>query len=149
VARCVRQDTTAVDGVIVAGCYFYGDGFDYYLLAPFEYLPINLANPFLSFEQLQKAWFDWSEQFATAMVLGKVQGDLNKGPLVDKQFEHDGVTFILPAPSMGKTSEFYAAGRPRQNTTGLERCPPVATTFPDLNKQEWTVFRAAQRGRHQ
>jgi hypothetical protein len=77
------------------------------------------------------------------MVQGKLQGDLNKGPLIDKQFENDGVTFILPAPSMGKASEFYAAGRPRQNTTGLERCPPVATTFPDLNKQEWTVFRAA------
>jgi hypothetical protein len=143
VARRVRQDTTAVDGVIVAGCYFYGDGSDYRFLTPFEYLPINLANPFPSFDQLQKAWSDWSEQFATAIVLGKLQGDLNKGPLIDKQFEYDGVTFILPAPSMGQTSEFYAAGRPRQNTTGLESCPPVATTFPDLSKQEWTVFRAA------
>jgi hypothetical protein len=143
VTRRVRQDTTAVDGVIVTGCYFYGDGFDYYLHAPFEYLSINLADPFLSFDELQKAWCDWSEQFATATVQGKLQGDLNKGPLIDKQFEHDGVTFILPAPSMGKASEFYATGRPRQDTTGLERCPPVATTFPDLNKQEWTVFREA------
>jgi hypothetical protein len=52
VARRVRQDTTAIDGVIVEGRYFYGDGFDYYLLAPFEYVPINLANPFSSFDQL-------------------------------------------------------------------------------------------------
>ena len=35
------------------------------------------------------------------------------------------------------------AGRPRQNTSGLERCPPVAITFPDLTEREWTAFRAA------
>jgi hypothetical protein len=143
VARRIRQDTSATDGVIVAGCYFYGDGFDYYFLPPFEYLPINLANPFSSFEQLQKAWNEWAERFATAMVRGTLQGDLNKGPQIDKQFDYEGVTFILPAPSMGQSSEFYAVGRPRQNTSGFECCPPVATTFPALTEREWNAFRAA------
>lgn len=143
VARRVRQDTSAIDGVVIAGCYFYGDGFDYYFLPPFEYVPINLANPFYSFEQLQKAWNGWAKQFATAMVRGTLQGDLNKGPQIDKQFDCEGVTFILPAPSMGQASEFYVAGRPRQNTSGLDRSPPVATTFPALTEREWTAFRAA------
>jgi hypothetical protein len=67
VARRVRQDTSAIDGIVVAGCYFYGDGFDYCLLPPFEYIPIKLANPFSSFDQLQKAWNEWAERFATAM----------------------------------------------------------------------------------
>jgi hypothetical protein len=141
VARRVRQDTSAIDGVVIAGCYFYGDGFDYYFLPPFEYVPINLANPFYSFEQLQKAWNGWAKQFATAMVRGTIQGDLNKGPQIDKQFDCEGVTFILPAPSMGQASEFYVAGRPRQNTSGLDRCPPVATTFPAFTEREWTAFR--------
>src|SRR5271165_384994 len=66
-----------------------------------------------------------------------------KGPLIDKQFEYDGVTFILPAPSMGHTSEFFVTRRPRQNTSELQSCPPLATTIPDLSEHEWTVFRAA------
>jgi hypothetical protein len=143
VARRIRQDTSAIDGVIVAGCYFYGDGFDYCLLPPFEYVPINLANPFSSFDQLRRAWNEWAERFATAMVQGRLEGDLTKGPQIDKQFDYEGVTFILPAPSMGQSSEFYVAGRPRQNTSDLERCPPVGITFPDLTEREWTAFRAA------
>jgi hypothetical protein len=128
---------------IDAGCYFYGDGFDYYLLTSFEYVPINLANRFSSFEQLQKAWNEWAEQFATAMVRGTLGGDLNKAPQIDKQFDYEGVTFILPAPSMRKSSDIYVAGRPRKNTSDLERCPPIATTFPDLTEREWIAFRVA------
>jgi hypothetical protein len=76
-------------------------------------------------------------------VQGRLEGELIKGPQIDKQFDYEGMTFILPAPSMGQSSEFYVAGRPRQNTSGLERCPPVATTFPKLSKQEWAAFRTA------
>ncbi len=116
-ARRVRQDTSAIDGVIVAECYFYGDGFDYCLLTSFEYVPINLANPFSSFDQLQKAWNEWANRFATAMVQGRLEGDLTKGSQIDKQFDYEGVTFVLPTASTGQSSEFYVAVRPRQNTS--------------------------------
>jgi hypothetical protein len=56
IARRVRNDTTAIDGIIVAGCYFHTDGFDSYFLCPFEYVPINILSPFSSLDRLEHAW---------------------------------------------------------------------------------------------
>jgi len=143
IGRRVRQDTSAIDGIIVAGCYFHADGFDSFLLQPFKYLPINLGSPFPSLNRLQSAWFDFAERFAAQTVRGTLEGELHKGPLIDKQFDYGNVTYILPAPSMGHSSGFYVGGRPRRNTSGVDRCPTVAVTFPALTRQEWCQFRRA------
>ena len=143
IARRVRNDTSAIDGIIVAGCYFHTDGFDSYFLCPFEYVPINILSPFSSLDRLEHAWNDHTEQFMTAAVLGTLDVTLSKGPVIDKRFDLDGVTYLLPAPRMGRRSEFYVAGRPRQNTSGVNHCPPVAITFPALTRREWNLFRQA------
>lgn len=143
VAHRVRNDTSAIDGVVVSGCYFYSDGFDSFFLWPMHYVPINLGYPFPSYDKLHGAWTAYAEKFMTELVLGQMAPDALKGPVVDTQFEVDEVTYVLPAPPMGAKSAFFANGRPRKNSTGLTSCPPVAVTFPDMSRSEWTAFRQA------
>jgi hypothetical protein len=143
VAHRVRNDTKEIDGVVVAGCYFYSDGFDSYFLWPIDYIPINLHFPFASYERLRNSWNDYSQEFMTAIMQGRMGLDAVKGPIVDTQFEVDGVTYVKPAPPLGKGSQFFDKGRPRKDTSGLAHCPPVATTFPDMTREEWILFRKA------
>jgi hypothetical protein len=143
VAHRVRNDTKEIDGVVVAGCYFHSDTFDSFFFWPIEYLPINLSRPFSAFDKLRKAWNELSERFMTDVVLGRIAPDGIKGPVVDTQFNIDGVTYVKPAPPIGKESGFFSRGRPRRDSSGLAQCPPVGTTFPDLTREEWQLFRAA------
>lgn len=143
VAHRVRNDTQEIDGVVVAGCYFHSDTFDSFFQWPIDYLPINLNRTFPSFDKLRKAWSELSERFMTDVVLGRIAPDRIKGPVVDTQFDIDGVTYVKPAPPIGKESGFFSRGRPRKDSSGLTQCPPVATTFPDLSREEWQLFRAA------
>ena len=143
VAHRVRNDTQEIDGVVVAGCYFHSDTFDSFFLWPIDYLPINPERPFPSFIKLRNAWNDLSERFMTDVLLGRIAPDGIKGPVVDTQFDIDGITYVKPAPPLGKESGFYSKGRPRKDSSGLTQCPPVATTFPDLTRGEWKLFRAA------
>jgi hypothetical protein len=143
VAHRARNDTKEIDGVVVAGCYFHSDTFDSFFFWPIEYLPINLSQPFSSFAKLRKAWHEFSERFMTDVVLGRIALDGIKGPVVDTQFDIDGVTYVKPAPPIGKDSGFFSKGRPRKDSSSLTQCPPVATTFPDLSREEWRLFRAA------
>ncbi|MBN8596516.1 MAG: hypothetical protein J0L78_02455 [Planctomycetes bacterium] len=137
VAHRARQDTQEIDGVIVAGCYFYSDTFDSYFLWPIDYVPINVARPFKSYEAFRREWSAFAERFMTKVVCGEMPADTLKGPVIDTQFDIDGVTYVKPAPPMGKQSEFFAAGRPRKDSTGLKHCPTVARTFPDVTRHEW------------
>jgi len=59
----------------------------------------------------------------------------------DVTFQVDGVTYVVPTPAMGKESRFFAHGRPRKNSTGIETSPPVATVFAGLSHCEWGEFR--------
>jgi hypothetical protein len=53
----------------------------------------------------------------------------------------DGITFIKPAPAIGKPSEFFINGRPRRNSSGITKCPPIAITFPSFDASTWQRFR--------
>ena len=81
----------------------------------------------------------------TDVVLGRNPGG-TKGPIVDTAFDVDNVTFVKPAPPMGEKSAFYRLGRPRKNTSGIDTCPPVGLTFPDMTLQGFTDFGKALRG---
>lgn len=143
VAHRVRNDTSRIDGVVVAGCYFYSDTFDSYFLWPMDYVPINLDRPFKSFDKLKRAWNEFAEAFMTDVVRGTLVPSTIKGPVVDAQFDYDGVTFVKPAPPMGIPSDFFQKGRPRENSTGLSRCPPVGFVFPEMDANEWSRFSKA------
>lgn len=140
VADRARNDTRSIDGVVVAGCYFHRDTFDSFFLWPIEYVPINLQRPFTSFERLREAWDEHANDFMTAVIRGDLASRNAKGPVKDLRFDMDGVTYIKPAPPLGRASPYFVQGRPRSNSSGIERCPPVATMFPDIRRDEWGLF---------
>ncbi|MCF8504180.1 MAG: hypothetical protein K9G59_04635 [Caulobacter sp.] len=133
-----QNDTSQIDVVVVAGCYFHSDSFDSYCLWPIDQAVIHPERPFAAYEALRKAWLALSERFMTDLIQG-VAG--SKGPVVDASFTLDGVTYVKPAPPIGGQSQFFVGGRPRKNSSGLESCPPVATTFPELSRTEWNRLR--------
>lgn len=142
-AHRVRQDTSEIDGVVVGGCYFHSDTYDSYFLWPIDYVPVNIGRPFESYERLRSAWNDFADDFMTQVVLGKIPPDKVRGPVIDTQFDVDGIAYVKPAPPMGSKSEFFRHGRPRKDSSGLEHCPIVACTFPDMTREEWLRFRAS------
>jgi hypothetical protein len=143
VARRVRNDTSEIDGVVVAGCYYYSDGFDRYFIWPINFVPINIDRPFPAFQRVRDAWNDHAGMFMTSIVRGELDGKLLKGPVIDVEFDIDGVRYVKPAPPIGKPSAFYGARRPRRDTSGLDGCPAVAITNPAMSHDEWVQFRRA------
>lgn len=143
VAHRARQDTKEIDGVVVAGCYFYSDMSDNLFFWPIDYVPVNLDRPFKSYEALRAAWNAFADRFMTNVVRGEMPADATKGPVVDTQFDIDCVTYVKPAPPMGEESDFFKHGRPRKDSTGLQHYPPVARAFPDMTREAWRQIAAA------
>lgn len=137
VAHRARNDTSEIDAVVVAGAYYHSDGFDSFFLWPIDCVEINADRPFVEFEALRKSWGELSNRFMTDLMRGQLDGSLDRGPVADTQFDIDGVTYVRPAPAMGKESVFYINGRPRHDSLGLESCPPVGMTFPRLSSTAW------------
>lgn len=142
VANRVRQDTSNIDGVIVSGCYFHSDGFEGVVLWPITYVPINAGYNFTAFEELQDSWNAFAERFMTDVVLGK-QAAGRKLAVSDVAFDIDGVRFVRPAPSFGQPSDFFINGRPHANSSGIEKCPPVALIVPGLTMADHAIVLAA------
>jgi len=144
VLKCARNDTSKIDYVIVGGIYYYSDRFDSYFFAPFELSPINITTPFSSFDDLQGSWLDHVEKYMTSVIFGQQEHDDDRLPVIDLKYEIENKTFVKPAPPMGTASSFWPEGkRPRENSSGIDRCPSVATTFPRLNGQNWLFFKKA------
>lgn len=142
VSNRVRQDTTRIDGVIVSGCYYHGDGFDSVFLWPCTYVPINAAYAFPEFDALLDAFQDFAGEYMAALVQQEIPAGA-KVPVADVTFDLDGVRYVRVAPPMGLPSDFHVPGRPRANSTGFEKCPPVALIVPDLSRAEHALVRAA------
>jgi hypothetical protein len=140
--KCVHNDTTKIDFIVCGGIYVHSDTFDYYLLPRFEPLAVNLARPFHSFDLLLNAWNSFEERLATSMITEQVAPGQGRLPVIDLAFELEGVRYVKPAPSV--PSNFFPSGRaPRANTSGLEKCPPVARVFPALTAEDWKEFKQA------
>ncbi|MCH8805858.1 MAG: hypothetical protein IH986_07200 [Planctomycetes bacterium] len=141
--KCVRNDTTKVDAVVVAGTYYYSDKFDMFTFFPFELHPVNVDRSFTSFDDLRNAWNSFASRLMTDLILGSDERARERLPVVDLSFEVDGIRFVKPTPKMGHESSFWEKARPRENSTGIATCPPVAVTFPKLTRAEWQRLRAA------
>lgn len=144
VLKCVRNDTTKIDYVIVGGIYYYSDRFDNYFFTPFELFPVNITFPFSSFDNLKNSWHNYIEKCMTSYIFGKQASSDDRLPVIDLKYEIEGITFIKPTPPIGKPSSFWPEGkRPRGNSSGIDKLPPVAKTFPGLNSQNWQLFKKA------
>jgi hypothetical protein len=56
VNRRVKNDTSNIDYVICCGVYFYSDGFEHYVIFPFELLNVRKNNEPEVYLKLQKSW---------------------------------------------------------------------------------------------
>lgn len=137
----VKNDTHNIDFLIVAGVYFYGDGFDFYSLFPFELYKIT-NKEFPDFIKLRDAWNNFSEIVMTKMIREPESIDFNRLPVYDISYKINEKHYINPTPPIGKKSDFYINGRPRKNSTDFNKCPYVATTYPLLNEEEWILAKS-------
>lgn len=137
VAHRARQDSREIDGVVVAGCYFQSDFITHKFTWPIDYVPINVQRPFASFEMLRSAWNAFAERFMTRAIHEQNAIDVAKMPVVDTQFDVDGVTYVKPAPRFGKTPEPFRMSQRQKGRATFECIPPVALTFPDMTLEEW------------
>jgi hypothetical protein len=142
VSRRARNDTNAIDGVVVAGAYIHSDGYETVALWPIDYVPIHLDCTFPEYQVLRDAFHDYAQAVMTEAIIHGPSAELTKGPILDIKFDLEGKTFVKPAPPLGNSSEFYVNGRPRLNSTGIETSPTVGLIFPELDRNEWSKFRA-------
>ncbi len=141
--KCARNDKRKVDWLIVGGMYYYSDTFDGFLIAPFEPESIGSNASFPSCEALEKSWGKYVEQKMTALIRAEAPLTAGKLPVFDLIFELDGIRYVKPAPYLGR-SEFFPPGhRPRRDSTGIRKCPAVATNMPRLSEENWLKFRRA------
>lgn len=142
VGKAVRNDTSKIDYAVAGGMYYYSDRFDSYFFSKFDLIPVNVDKTFPSYGVLLDNWNKWVEKHMTSVVLGQKESDEDRLPVIDLHYEIDGIHYIKPCPPMGKPSSFWPNGkRPRENSTGIEHCPPIATCFPKLTKSNWAKFK--------
>lgn len=140
--KCVHNDTSGIDWLVCGGIYFYSDKADNYVIARFEDVPINLARSFPSREILLESWGKYLDKLMTDAVRNPEPFSNGRMPVIDLVFELDGIRYVKAAPKM--RSNFWPGGyAPRDNTSEIERCPPIAVTFPFLSEFDWKLFKDA------
>jgi len=143
--ECVRYDTSGIDWLICGGIYFHSDKADNYVIARFEDFPFDLRRPFPSREILLDSWGKYLDKMMTDVVRNPEPFSIGRMPVVDLVFELDGVRYVKLAPSI--RSKFWPGGvAPRDNTSGIEHCPPIAVTFPSMAEGDWKCFKNSMPG---
>lgn len=140
VSKKVRNDTTKIDYVIAGGIYYYSDGFDMMFFPRFDLITMNVKKLFPSFDTLFNSWMEWVNEYMTATVVEKEHLCDDRLPVIDLNFNIDGIEFVKPAPPMGM-STFWQGKRPRTSTTKGNEIKPVATVYPKLSKENWAKLK--------
>lgn len=141
VLKCVRNDTRHIDLVIIGGMYFHYDGFDHYMNFHFQHHVVNAAiSPDL--ESLDKSWGNFVSDYMRDSILNATAESPEKLASADVSFDVSGVTYVRPRPQVGKPSPFFVHGRPRENSTGIERCPAVAEVLPVTDAGVWATLKS-------
>lgn len=138
--KCATNDTSNIDILITCGLYYFSDRFDSYFITDFDSISINKDKIFEEKDVLLDSFNKFINHFMTAYIQGTDLRIKDRLPLLDLEYEIDGFRFVKPAPKM-EPSKFFVNGRPRENSTGLTTCPPVARTFPSVSFQDWSVFK--------
>lgn len=141
VLKCVRNDTHHIDLVVVGGMYFHYDGFDHFMNFHFEHHVINAAVA-SGLDSLDRSWNDFVSEYMRNSIVNPTEESPGKPANADVSFDVDGVTFVRPRPQVGAPSSFFIHGRPRENSTGIEECPPVAEVVPVSSEENWTTLQS-------
>lgn len=151
VDKRVKNDTSNIDYVISCGIYYYSDGFDSFVLAPFEIKEIydkadtdtDTDTDTDIFKDIRESWSIFLNQYMTKFSTDTSKERQARLPVLDLEFEVNEVTFVKPSPPLGKESKYFAAGRQRINTSGIDDYPIVAMTFPKLSRKSWGLVKDA------
>lgn len=138
--RRVRNDTSGIDELVVAGCYYHGDSFDSYFLWPMDHVVIRGGAESPAFTALKVAWNQFAEKFMLGAVRTMADEKSVKGPVADVSFEYEGRTFVKPAPKIGGQWEDLSRGLRNSVSLGKGGSPTVALTFPEIAASEWSSF---------
>jgi hypothetical protein len=138
--RRVQNDTTKIDWLVCAGIYYYSDGFDSWILARFEDVPVNLDRAFPSRHKLLEKWNEFlNEAMAEHLRHGPLE--TGKHPVIDLAFEQEGVRFVKPAPPLPRSDFWPGGSAPRRNSRANDPPRPVAKSFPALREEDWRKFK--------
>lgn len=138
-AHRVRQDTTHIDAVVVAGSYYHGDSMGGYLVWPMTLIPIRQG--FVEFDRLHASWEAFGDRFMDRLAQHEPERNRNKGPISDIQFEVEGVAYTRPAPDIEGVASIFAQGLLRKSYTDGETITYVAITRPNISRSEWSRLR--------
>lgn len=139
--KCVRNDTSNIDYVITCGIYYYSDGFDSYVIAPFEIEGIRDDLEPSEYLSVKESWNIFLNKHMTKFIIEPDREKNARLPVLDLEFDVNDITFVKPTPPFGKESEYWVAGRPRINSTGIEECPPVGMIFPKFSRSSWGLVK--------
>ena len=141
IVKCAKNDTSHIDYVVVGGMYHFSDTFDTYVICPFECVGITSDGEFDSFEQLKSKWDAFVEAEMTEVITRTENFDRQKYPVLDLEFDVGDKRLVKPAPQWGNPSAFFTNGRPRNNSTGIETCPPVGFVSPKFCREDWEAIK--------
>lgn len=136
-----KNDTTGIDVLIVAGIYYYSDTQDGIVTTEFK--PHHIRGSYSQgiVDKLRDAWHVVLDNYMTSQITD-LQLERTKGPVTDLFFELDGIRYVKPPIQWGKQSGFFGEyGRPRIDSTGMDRCPRVALLLPMLDDVAYSYIR--------
>jgi len=132
-----KNDTSGIDILIVCGMYYFSDKFDSYAFFEFDDIKIQGKERPGLIIKLRDAWLKKVEQYMTQQIVD-INIKRSKEPIRDLYFELNGIRYVKPPIQWGKPSEFYGeTGRPREDTTGMTQCPPIATVLPIFDYESY------------
>ena len=134
------QDTRKIDFVIVGGIYFFSDMIENYAIAPLEVISLNIGKTPNNLDKIKAAWDNFLNKFMKFALIGYDDREPDRMPNIDFEYKIDNIRYVKPTPPIGKKSNFYPNARPRENTTGIKECPPLARTFPKIISNDWFEF---------
>jgi hypothetical protein len=134
--KCATNDTSGIDILLVGGAYYFSDKFDAYVIFPLKEIFLNGHRQDIV-DAIRDGWLAYLNQFMTRQIVDtEIQRD--KEPLQDVSFKIGDVLYVKPPPKWGKPSSFWPNGiRPREDTTGITFCPPVATVLPRFDSRAY------------
>ncbi len=136
-----KNDTSGIDTLITAGIYYYSDTFDGIVITDFKDHYIRGPKCPEIFNKLITSWNDMMDRYMTKQIQD-IQMKRQKGPVLDLFFELNGIRYVKPPILWGKPSDFFGKqGRPREDSTGIESCPPVAIVLPIFNEESYNYVK--------
>jgi len=140
--KCAKNDTSGIDILLVGGLYFYSDKFDSYAMFHLKehYLKKKCQD---TVNAIHDGWGNFIKDFMTQQIIGEnLRRD--KEPLQDISFIIGDVLYVKPPPKMGKISSFWPGGvRPREDSTGYDKCPPVAMIIPSFDATTYDISKSS------